>query len=451
MPEAGFLALSDDSLAFSRRNLLRGSAMLGGAAMLGLGPLGRGVAFAAEMGDVAAQWPAIAQVIADASAVHHLPGALAMLGWGDRPAGVIAKGAIALDDPRAMATDSLFRAYSMTKPLTGMIAAILIDQGKLKLDQPLADFVPEFANPRVAIDPKKSLDAAPAKGQITIRQLLTHTAGLGYAGIGQEMVSAEMGKAGVVPAIVTRFKVPELSAPVPTPAPDEFLRRAASFPLVSQPGQAWIYSIGLDVLGLVMERITGKGLEALMAEHLFGPLGMTSSWFHVPASEVGRFTSNYGVREGKLQPLDPAKTSIYLDQPAFAFGGSGLVSTPADYDRYLAMVLMGGKHQGKQVVSPAAVALATSNLILDGTDMSRLQPAGGGFGAGARVGLAGPDAGFYGWGGAASTLGFINRRIGLRVGLWLQYMPTQGLPVRDAFSAALVKDLMAKMPAKKAA
>jgi CubicO group peptidase (beta-lactamase class C family) len=368
----------------------------------------------------------MAQMIADASAGHHLPGALAALGWGDRTMGVIAKGAIGIDNPRAMAPDSLFRAYSMTKPLTGLIASILIDQGKLKLDQPLADFVPEFANPRVAIDPKKSLDSAPAKGQITIRQLLTHTAGLGYAGIGQELVSAELGKNGVVPAVVTRFKVPELSSPVPTPAPDEFL-------------------------GLAMERITGKGLEAMMAEHLFGPLGMTSSWFRVPAAEVGRLTSNYGARDGKLQPLDPSATSIYLDAPAFAFGGSGLVSTPADYDRFLAMVLMGGKHEGKQVVSPAAVALATSNLILDGTDMSRVQPAGSGFGAGARVGVAGADAGFYGWGGAASTLGFINRRIGLRVGFWVQYMPSAGLPVRDAFSAALLRDIMTKMPAKKAA
>jgi len=445
------LAVTEQTLALSRRNLLRGGAMLGGAAALGLSPLGRGAAYAADFADVSAQWPAIAQMIADASAVHHLPGALAALGWGDRAMGVIAKGAIGLDNPRTMAPDSLFRAYSMTKPLTGLIAAILIDQGKLKLDQPLADFVPEFANPRVAIDPKKSLDAAPAKGQITIRQLLTHTAGLGYAGIGQELVSAELGKNGVVPAVVTRFKVPELSSSVPTPAPDEFLRRAASIPLVSQPGQAWIYSMGLDVLGLAMERITGKGLEAMMAEHLFGPLGMTSSWFRVPTAEVGRLTSNYGARDGKLQPLDPGATSIYLDAPAFAFGGSGLISTPADYDRFLAMVLMGGKHQGKQVVSPAAVALATSNLILDGTDMSRVQPAGSGFGAGARVGLAGPDAGFYGWGGAASTLGFINRRIGLRVGFWVQYMPSAGLPVRDAFSAALLSDLVAKMPAKKAA
>jgi CubicO group peptidase (beta-lactamase class C family) len=451
VPEADTFGLTGESLALSRRNLLRGGAMLGGAAALGLGPLGRGMAFAADFADISAQWPAVAQVIADASTVNGLPGALAALGWGDRPMGVIAKGAIALDNPRAMAADSLFRAYSMTKPLTGMIAAILMDQGKLKLDQPLADFVPEFANPRVAIDPKKGLDSVPAKGQITIRQLLTHTAGLGYAGIGQEMVSAEMGKAGVVPAIVTRFKVPELSSPVPTPAPDEFLRRAATFPLVAQPGQAWIYSIGLDVLGLVMERITGKGLEALMAEHLFGPLGMTSSWFQVPAGEVGRLTSNYGARDGKLQPLDPAATSIYLDKPAFAFGGAGLVSTPADYDRFLAMVLNGGRYQGKQVVSPAAVALATSNLILEGTDMSRLQPAGTGFGAGARVGLAGADAGFYGWGGAASTLGFVNRRIGLRVGFWVQYMPSAGLPVRDGFSAALLRDLMAKMPAKKAA
>ena len=390
-------------------------------------------------------------MIGEATSVHHLPGALATLGWGDRPAGVLASGSIALDNPAAMGVDSLFRAYSMTKPLTGMIAAILIDQGKMKLDQPLADFVPEFANPKVAVDPTKGLDAVPAKGQITIRQLLTHTAGLGYAGIGQEMVSAEMGKVGVVPAIVTRLKVPELSAPVPTPGPDEFLRRAASFPLVSEPGRAWIYSMGLDVLGLAMERITGKGLETLMAEHLFDPLGMASSSFRVSLGDLGRMTTNYGVREGKLAPLDPAKSSIYRDAPAFAFGGSGLVTTPADYDRYLAMVLMGGKHMGRQVVSPAAVALATSNLILDGTDMSRLQPACDTFGAGARVITKGVEAGFYGWGGAASTLGFVNRRLGLRAGFWVQYMPTQALPVRDAFSKAVLQDLVARTAAPKAA
>ena len=435
--------------ATSRRGLLRAGALLGGAAGLGLAPWGRALAMAAE--GPAMVWPAMTRMIEDACNLHHLPGALASLGWGGAPATVIARGTQGLDDPTALGASSLFRAYSMTKPLTGMIATILIDQGKLRLDQPLADFVPEFANPRVAVDPVKSLDAVAAKGQITIRQLLTHTAGLGYAGIGQEMVSKTMLEQGVVPAIISRQQIPGRTPPIPTLAPDAFLRAAAALPLVSEPGRKWIYSIGLDVLGLVMERITGKSLAALMGEHLFGPLGMASSWFQLPATEGARMTSNYGVQQGKLALIDPAATSIYRDAPAFAFGGSGLISSPADYDRFLAMVLGGGKFAGKQVVSPAAVALAVSNLLPEGADVSVLKPAGSGFGAGARVGIAGSDAGFYGWGGAASTAGFVNRRIGLRAGLWVQYMPTDALPVRDGFTAALLQDLAALAAARKAA
>ncbi|MBS0253926.1 MAG: beta-lactamase family protein [Proteobacteria bacterium] len=441
--------LSGEAALLSRRNLLRGGAMLGGAAGLALSPLGRGLAWAAT--PEAAGWPAMRRLISDATAVHHLPGALAMLGWGDRPATVIAGGTQGMEDSTPLGPDSLFRAYSMTKPLTGMIAAILIDQGKLKLDQPLADFVPEFANPKVAIDPVKSLDAVPATGQITIRHLLTHTAGLGYAGIGQEMVSNTMLQQGVVPAVISRQQIPGRTPPGPTLAPDAFLRAAAALPLVSEPGRKWIYSMGLDVLGLAMERITGKGLETLMDEHLFGPLGMASSWFRVPLTEQARMTSNYGIQQGKIAPLDPAKGSIYRDAPAFAFGGSGLVTSPADYDRFLAMVLGGGKLGGKQLVSPAAVAMAVSNLLPAGADTSVMKPAGSGFGAGARVGISGSDIGFYGWGGAASTVGFVNRRIGLRAGFWVQYMPSEALPVRDGFNAALLQDLAAMAAARKAA
>lgn len=425
----------------SRRSLLRATALFGTGAALAASPFGRQLAMAAETAGIELHWPKVTEFLNKYVSEGKVAGMVAALGWGTKAPGFIARGKEGFADPDAVGANSLFRAYSQTKPVTGMAAMMLIDDRKLKLDQPVADFIPEFANMRVAIDPKVSLESRPATTQMTVRHLLTHTAGLGYAGVGSNKVNDELLKLGVTPAVVSRTPFPGVTPPVKTLAPDEFLRVAATVPLVADPGTKWSYSMSLDVLGLMIERASGaKSFDAFMHERVFGPMGMTSSWFQVPAREVGRLTSNYAAMGSKPMVIDPAKTSIYLDPPAFAFGGAGLVCSPADYDRFLMMIVNSGMVGNKRVMGAAAVQLGCSNLIPEGVETKGTFVDGAGHGAGGRVGM-GKDAGTFGWAGAAGTVGFANTRIGLRAGVYVQYMPSQALPIQGSFATVVLADL----------
>lgn len=430
-----------DEIALSRRALLRNATLLGGGAALGAMPFGSLLAHAADGSALEKQWPKVTALLDAHVGQRKVAGMVAALGWGTSGAGYIVRGKEAFDDPDMAGENSLFRAYSQTKPVTGMAAMMLIDDRKLKLDQPIADFIPEFANMQVAIDPKVGLESRPAKNQITVRHLMTHTAGLGYAGVGRNKVNEELLRLGVTPAVLSRTRIPGVSPPTKTLPPDEFLRVAATVPLVAEPGTKWVYSMGLDVLGLVIQRASGaKSFADFMRERMFEPLGMTSSYFQVPASEVSRLTGNYGLVGGVPVPFDPAKTSAYLDPPAFAFGGSGMVCSPADYDRFLMMIANGGMVGNKRVMGAAAVQLGATNLIPHGADTAGTFVDGAGHGAGGRVGL-GADAGTFGWAGAAGTVGFVNTRVGLRAGVYVQYMPSEALPIQKEFPLAVLADL----------
>lgn len=428
-----------ETTMLSRRRLLRGAAALGGAAAL------PAWAFAADLPlSVERQWPKVTALLDSYVTPRELPGALAAFGWGEGPLGTVQRGVLGFDNPQPLGPDSLFRVYSMTKPITGMAAMILIDQGKLGLDQKLADILPEFAAPKVAIDPAKSLDARPASTAITIRQLMTHTSGLGYS-IGENKVATELLRLGLVPAVVSRLAVPGLTSAVPTPGPDEFVKRAASVPLVAEPGTRWSYSMGLDILGLAIGRVTGQPFGQFLQERLFGPAGMTSSFFQVPADQAARLTTNTGIVQSIPLPLDKGADSVFREVPAFAFGGAGLVSSAADYDRFLQLLVNRGRIGGRQVIPEKAVALGMSNLLPAGVDTKGTMAAGAGFGAGGKVGL-GEEEGYFGWAGAAGTIGFVNARRGLRAGLYVQYMPDSTYPLREAFLTAVRGDLLARPP-----
>lgn len=434
-----------DRLNVSRRNLLRAGALAGAGSLFAGGPLGAALARAAETGSTEAQWPAVAALLDKYMATGKLAGMLAALGWGTGDPGYIVRGREGFDDKDPERPESLFRAYSMTKPVTGMAAMILVDEGKLKLDQPLADFAPEFTRMQVAIDPAKSLAALPTDTLITIRHLLTHTSGLGYASIGQDASSKEMSRLGLNAGIVSKLNIPPYDSRKPTPGPDEFLRQVSKMPLLFQPGARWSYSIGLDVLAIVIARVTGQSYEAFLAERLFGPLGMASSTFRVPASARGRLTTNYLLnKDATPLAIDKPGSSIYEDAPPFAFGGSGLVTSPRDYDRFLAMIINKGLAQdGRRVMSEAVVAMGTSDLLPAGADTSRSFVGANRFGAGGIVGT-GRDTGLYGWSGAAGTIGYAQTRLGLRSSLWVQYMPSGSLPLLAEFPKAIGADLVAR-------
>jgi CubicO group peptidase (beta-lactamase class C family) len=437
----------DSPAALSRRNLLRASALLGAGSALG--SMVPGSALARQMRR-AGEWPAVTAFVEGHVASRKVSGMIAALGWNSAPPQYIARGLEGFADKDAAGPDSLFRAYSQTKPITGFAAMMLIEEGKLKLDQPIADFAPEFANMKVAINPDKSLESRPATTQITVRHLLTHTAGLGYAGVGpNKAITKELERLGLVPGIITNLPIPGLSGGPKVPDPDEFLRRTASVPLCFEPGAAWRYSMSLDVLGLIIQRAAGAAsFAAFLQDRLFGPLGMISSAFQLTEAGKPRLTTNYALFGAKPVPIDGPANSIFMKPTSFAFGGSGLVTTPADYDRFLALIVNGGMHRGKRLMREATVALAVSDLLPAGADTNGTWIHGNGVGAGGISGK-GKDEGLYGWAGAAGTIGFANTKYKLRSGLYTQYMPQDALPIQTDFPKAVGADLLA-MRGKKA-
>ncbi len=427
-----------EGAAMSRRALLRGGALLGAGAALGTLPLGR--AALAQAG----HWPSVAAFAERYVSARKVANMVAALGWGQRAPDVIAHGTLAIGQAVPAGIDSLYRIYSMTKPITGMATMLLIEDDKLELDQPLAEILPAFADMQVQKTYDGSItDLEPAERPITIRHLLTHTAGLGYSIIQKGPIRVAYERAGAVPGQVTRLPLGEMfGRGTPAPSLKVFADNLAKLPLVAQPGTRWSYSVALDLLGRVIEVVSGQPFDAFLKERLFDPLGMTSTWFQVPASEVGRLTTNYGLMNGRPLPLDPARASVYLGPPAFPFGGAGLVSSPRDYDRFLRMLVGYGEFEGKRVMSEAAVRLGTSNLLPEGVSTAGTLAAGAGFGAGGRVGL-GEQAGTYGWGGAAGTIAFADLKRGLRAGLFTQYMPADALPIQSEFPLAVAADLKA--------
>ncbi|MBU1606677.1 MAG: beta-lactamase family protein, partial [Alphaproteobacteria bacterium] len=372
-----------DSHQLSRRSLLRGGAMIGaGAAFAGLPGAGLSAQPAAQHG----QWPAVAAMVDKYVGERKVANMAATLGWGQRDPLVIAKGTLAIGQAATAGIDSLYRIYSMTKPITGMAAMMLIDDGKLGLDQPLAEILPAFADMQVQRTYDGSVtDLVPAVRPITIRQVLTHTAGLGYNIVQKGPISKLYVERGIVPGQVSRIPVPGFGRAEAVRGLDNFADRLAQVPLVLQPGSKWSYSVGLDLMGRVIEVASGMSFEAFLRERLFEPAGMTSTFFRVPQSEVGRFTTNYGIVASVPVPIDPARASIYLDEPSFPYGGAGLVSSPRDYDRFLRMLLGYGMLDGKRIMGELAVRVGTSDLLPETAVTKGTWIEGQGFGAGGRV------------------------------------------------------------------
>jgi CubicO group peptidase (beta-lactamase class C family) len=421
----------------SRRNLLRSGALLGAGALLGGLPLGR-----AAFAQTNAKWPEVAKLVQGYVGGRKVANVVAALGWGQMEPDVIAAGNLTLGQDASAGIDSLYRVYSMTKPITGMAAMMLIEDGKLGLDQPIAEILPKFADMKVQKTYDGSLtDVEPARRPITVRHLMTHTAGLGYGIIQKGPIKTAYEDAGLIPGVVSKLPIAAaLGRGTPVRSLEKFADGIAGLPLVAQPGTRWLYSVGLDVLGRVIEVASGMPFDRFLKQRLFDPAGMSSTWFQVPASELGRFTTNYGIMGGALVPLDPANQSIYADTPPFPMGGAGLVSSARDYDRFLRMLLGYGKIDSRRVMSELAVRVGTSNLLPDGVDTKGSFADGAGFGAGGRVGL-GDQAGTFGWGGAAGTVAFVNMKQGLRATMMTQYMPSETYPLTAEFTKAVLADL----------
>jgi CubicO group peptidase (beta-lactamase class C family) len=379
--------------------------------------------------------PALQSLVDSYISAGRMPGIVVAIGRGDAPPTFISAGAIS-DDPGAprAGPDSLWRIYSMTKPLTAIAAMILVEDGRLSLDQPIGDLIPAFRTMRVLDAPAASLDSHPASRPITVRHLLTHSSGLTYQFLGNGPLQREYQRLGLLGG---RADAEASRAQPATLA--EFAERVASLPLLAEPGTRWNYSISTDVLGRVVEVASGMSFERFLQRRLLDPLGMNSTYWTVPQAEAGRLSTIYSWSGENRVALDPGMTSAFLNPPRVHYGGSGLVSSARDYDRFLQMLAGRGRVGHVRILRRETVDLAMSNLLPDGVRLTGIATPdtaqAEGFGAGGWVYLAdapqGVRAGTYGWSGAGGTIAFIDPRQGLRVTVMVNYFPPNKWPLHN--------------------
>ena len=266
----------------------------------------------------------------------------------------------ALGDSAPIQRDTIFRIGSMTKPITAAATMLLVEECKLRLDDPVDRFLPELANRTVLkrIDGPLE-DTVPAIRAITVRDLLTLRLGLGIilAPSGSYPIQQAVNKQRIV-----GFGPPNVSAPH---TPDEWLRRLATLPLMYQPGEKWMYNTGSAVLGVLIARASGQSLETFLRERLFAPLGMKDTGFSVPATKLDRLVSCYqrNPTTGALDFHDGGAESHWRHPPLFPDAGAGLVSTIDDYWAFGQMLLHKGKHGKQRILSRPAVEVMTTNQL----------------------------------------------------------------------------------------
>lgn len=340
---------------------------------------------------------------------------------------------------RAAAAGDLFRIYSMTKPLTSLAAMILVDDGKLKLDDVVAKYLPEFSGLRVFDrgDTLDTLKTEPLARPVTVRDLLRHTAGLGYMSAGPDLVGKLYALRGIDHGGGGAVVPMDKSAPVANI--DEFTKRLATIPLKNQPGERFTYGNATEVLAAVVEKASGRRYRDFMASRIFTPLKMHDTFFDVPIDKADRLTAAYAGKssqpasgnvlrfspvntllQGMISQVEDPNSSIFARPRYIDFGGAGLVSTAQDYQRFLQMLLKDGVLDGVRIVSAGTVAeMVRNQLDANALATPSLASQGLGFGLGfamfvdpAKAPVAVPINGYF-WGGAASTYFWVDpdRRI----------------------------------------
>ena len=348
-----------------------------------------------------------------------IPGALAMVSHRGEIVYFDSVGYQNIEDDVPVRKDAIFRVYSMTKPITAVATLILIERGQLSLDDPLDEFDDRFADLQVHVSGfGRRAKTEPARQQITIRHLLAHTAGFTYGAFG----ITEVDRLYRVNRIGKRCDSLENNC-----------ERLSKLPLSHHPGEKFRYSVASDVLGHVIERVSGMTLCEFFEKEIFQPLGMVDTGFQLDPEKVDRLAANYGPRllEKGLGRLDDPKQSKYLKPPKMLSGGGGLVSTATDYMKFCQMLLANGRYSGGYLIKPETVALMTRNHVPESTlPISIGMPFDGvGFGFGVsvryeRVHYAKhiPE-GEFGWSGIASTSFAISPKHDLAVITMTQYMP----------------------------
>ncbi len=316
-------------------------------------------------------------------------------------------GTLAYEDSDPIRRDTIFRISSMTKPITAVATMILMEECKIRLDEPVDRLLPELAGRQVLKHLDGRLDdTVPANRPITVRDLLTFRMGFGQM----------MAPPDAYPILkVANEKQIGMGPPSPDtlPAPDEWIRRLGQLPLMHQPGEMWMYNTGSDVLGVLIARASGQQLEAFLRERIFEPLGMKDTGFSVPSHKLDRLATSYWTNfvSRKIEVYDDAKGSQWSRPPAFPSGAGGLVSTIDDYLAFGQMMLNQGRHSGERILSRLSVeTMTTDQLTPEQKAVSGLVPGDFdnlGWGFGMSVVTRRDDVaavpGRYGWDGGMGT------------------------------------------------
>ncbi|MET7455366.1 serine hydrolase domain-containing protein [Streptomyces sp. NPDC005574] len=362
-----------------------------------------------------------------------VPGAVGLLARGD-DVEVVSVGRLDAEGTAPMTRDSVFRIASITKPVTAAAVLTLVEDGRLGLDDPVQEWLPELAEPAVVRTPASSLDdVVPAGRPITVEDLLSSRTGWGFP------------SDFTLPAVQALFEVQKDGrAPRAYPDPDTWLAALAGVPLLYQPGEAWLYGTSSDLQGILIARVSGRTLPRYLAERIFEPLGMADTAFEVPAAKRHRFTSLYRADEsGALERAD-TPDGDWSSVPAFPSGGGGLASTADDWLAFARMLLAGGTANGHRVLSPTSVGRMTTNHL---TARQRelgglfLENQGWGYGGSVDVTPAKPwnVPGRYGWVGGTGTTAHLVPRTGTVAVLLTQVAmrnPTPTLLMRDFWRCA---------------
>ena len=342
---------------------------------------------------------AVALVLRDGQPVYERA-----VGWSDKEAG------------RRMTTDTIFRIASQTKAITSTAILSLVEEGKLTLTDPVGRVIPQFAKTTVA----SGGSIVPATRAITIRDLLTHTAGISYGT--EPAIASQYEAKGLGPAAGLGWYTADKDEPVCAT-----MERLATLPFVAQPGEQWVYGYNTDILGCVVERVSGMSLDAFVKTRITDPLRMTDTQFFLSAAQRNRLAAVYASGDDALikrAPDGPRGQGNYVDGPRRSFsGGAGLLSTARDYGRFLEMIRRGGELDGVRILAPRTVRLMTTNQV--GTLHSAT---GLGFGLGFettdRYGANGMDSeGAFGWGGAYGSVYRVDPEAKLVMVLMIQLLP----------------------------
>ncbi|MBA4854030.1 serine hydrolase [Emticicia sp. BO119] len=333
------------------------------------------------------------------------------------------------DDITARTTmdkNAIFRIASQTKAITSVAVMMLYEEGKFLLDDPISKYIPSFKNPTVLdkFNPKdSSYTTIPAKREITIRDLLTHTSGISYAGIGTREAIAIYAKNNIPGGVDTPFYTLE-----------DAINRLAKLPLMHHPGEKWTYGLSTDVLGYFVEVMSGMSFDAFLRERIFKPIGMSDTYFYLPESKFNRLASLYTEdKDKKVMKVTLDYGNYSKKKGTYFSGGGGLVSTVTDYAMFLQMLLNGGKYNGQQLLSPVTVNMMIHNQIGDLSLGNKKFGLGFALTTETEAARLTPSIGTFDWGGAYSTAYWADPKEGIIGMIMTQKIPNSYASIGDKF------------------